>query len=112
MDKRRELARIPVKRVMKPLRAGFATKTLRGHGQVVNLSKAGMFIASDELPRPGESIKVLFEDATGAKLEVAGNVRWTTEDDDVDISGFGMKIEKPSRDYLDFCDELLDAMGL
>ncbi len=112
MSNRRELARIPVKRVMRPLQAGFGTETLSALGQIVNLSKAGMFIASDELTEPGDTIKVRFEDANGAKMAVIGTVRWTTAADEGDLSGFGIKIAKPPADYLAFCEELLDVLGI
>ena len=109
MNNRRELARLPVRRVMKPLRAGFATKTVRAHGHIVNLSRAGMFVATESLPQKDEPIKVLFEDAGGLKMEVRGAVRWTGEEESV--GGFGMRIEKPSDDYLEFCAALIEALG-
>ena len=109
-DSRTEIARIPVRRIMRPLLAGFATPSVRARGQVVNLSHFGMFIASDALPESGESIKLAFEDGSGMKLEVQGTVRWTTADDD-EVSGFGLRIHQPPEAYTEFCDALLEALG-
>ena len=77
----------------------------------MDLSRAGMFIASETLPEPGERIRVVFEDASGAKLDVRGTVRWNTGPEPGPVSGFGIKLHKPGPEYLELCLALIEALG-
>ncbi len=109
MPKRRSIGRIPVQRIMKPRSDVFRTSQVEGEGKVMDLSRAGMFIASETLPERGERIRVVFEDASCAKLDVRGTVRWNTGPEPGPVSGFGIKLHKPSPEYLDLCQALIEA---
>ncbi len=109
MPNRRIIGRIPVQRFMNPMAAVFRTSLVEGKGWVTDLSRMGMFIASETLPEPGERIRVVFEDASGAKLDVRGTVRWNTGPEPGPVSGFGIKLHKPSPEYLDLCQALIEA---
>ncbi len=47
---------------------------------------------------------MLIKRPNGEKLEVTGTVRWTTEQlpERPLIPGFGMRIDAPTKEYLDF----------
>ncbi len=111
MPNRRIIGRIPVGRIMKPMAAVFRTSLVEGQGNVMDLSQAGMFIASETLPEPGEGIRVVFEDASGAKLDVRGTVRWNTGPEPDPVSGFGIQLHKPGPEYLVFCQAVVEARG-
>ena len=111
MPNHRIIGRIPVGRIMKPMAAVFLTSQVKGQGKVMDLSRFGMFIASESLPEPGEGICVVFEDASGAKLDVRGTVRWNTGPELAPVSGFGIKLDKPGPEYLELCQALIEALG-
>ena len=111
MTNRRALGRIPVRRVMKPLHGAFRSRRIRAIGQVLDVSPRGLFMATEELPEKGAKVKVVFEDASGARIKIKGTVRWNTPGEGEKPPGFGMLIEDPPKDFLDLCDALLDALG-
>jgi hypothetical protein len=100
---RRKLKRHDVR-----VRVRFETGTVRGQGRLRNLHKEGMFIASHLLPTPLEPLRVVI-DWRGHKIEVNGTVRWTSAQfpDRGPASGFGVQLDRPGPDYLEFFASLL-----
>lgn len=90
----------------------FESDSTQGDGYLKNVSKAGVFVRSDQLPARGDMLKVRIERTFGDWVEVEGEVRWTTQDLDVDRPvrpGFGLRIPKPTRAFKLFYRELLQG---
>ena len=100
------------KRKGERISAQFESDSIQGEGYLKNVSKSGLFVRSDQLPTRGETLKVRIERTFGDWVEVEGEVRWTTQDLDVDRPvrpGFGLRILKPTRDFKVFYRELLQG---
>ena len=98
---RRYVRRIPVR---------FLAGTLRAQGHVKNLSQEGLFIRSHVLPRPGDEVVVAFTSPQGLKIEIAGFVRWTTEQFPSAKTvppGFGVRLHRVDDTFLRFFEEIL-----
>ncbi len=92
--------------------ATFETDAGIGTGYIKNVTKDGVFLRSQTgtLPVSGEPVNVIFLDLFGRKIEVSGTVRWTTAQLDPAEqakAGFGMQIDSPSDEYLEFYGQLL-----
>jgi hypothetical protein len=89
-------SRIPVR---------FMAEGSEGVGHLKNVSRAGLFVRSSDLPRPGAPIALQFEaPATGEMVNLRGEVRWNTDGlmhANVQ-SGFGVLLFEPSREFGDF----------
>lgn len=99
-----------LRRVMSRIPARFEAGGLRGHGHIKNMHKQGLFLRTSLLPAPGTEVRVLFQNREGRKVEVEGTVRWTTDQlgpQKEGKSGFGVKLEAPSPDYLEFFESIL-----
>ena len=98
-----------LKRYTKRVNVRFETATLRGNGRVRNLHKEGMFVASHLLPASLERVRIVMELRDGRKIEVGGTVRWTSAQMPAraPAPGFGVQIDVPGQDYLDFFASLL-----
>ena len=97
---------VPRKRV-KRIAAAFSTHELKGKGQISKLSRRGLFFATERLPLPGHAVCVVFRDQNCNKISVEGTVRWNTAQMRPNASGFGMRIEKASDEYVDFYEDML-----
>jgi len=97
---RRTVTRIP---------ATFASGDTHGNGYVKNVSRGGVFLRTDTLPAPGAPVSILFHAPNGTKVEIAGVVRWTTDQlpEETNFAGFGMQLEGDNEAYLEFFDALL-----
>lgn len=76
-----------------------------GVGQLKNVSRGGLFVRSNDLPRPEAGVSLQLENpATGTSLNLRGEVRWTTDGSgSADPSpGFGVQIHEASREFADF----------
>ncbi len=74
------------------------------------MSRQGLFVATARPPAPGDRVHVIFQEPAYRWLEVFGTVRWNTGRSDSgskDKTGFGMLIEEPSPEYLEFYEQLL-----
>jgi hypothetical protein len=92
------------KRIAKRISALINADGTYGQGHIKNLSKLGLFVRSRLMPEPGTPVEIRFETFEGGKVEVSGIVRWTTAGlgrDDV-APGFGVRIEGPSDEYVEF----------
>jgi Tfp pilus assembly protein PilZ len=76
-----------------------------GVGQLKNVSRAGLFVRSNDLPRPEAGISLQLEvPGTGASINLRGEVRWTTDGQgSADPSpGFGVQIHEPTLEFSEF----------
>jgi len=83
----------------------FLAEGSEGVGHLKNVSRAGLFVRSNELPRPESPITLQFEmPHTGTAINLRGEVRWTSEGQgSVDPSpGFGVQILEPPREFQEF----------
>ena len=82
-----------------------------GSGHIKSVTPGGIFFRTETpLPVSGEPVKVIFLDLFGGKIEVSGTVGWTTAQLDPAKQakpGFGMQIDQPSAEYLEFYEQLL-----
>ena len=72
-------------------------------GHVKNVSRAGVFVVTDDLPRAGAVISLQLNAPDGSLVDVRGEVRWTTDGIEMPdaITGFGVLIQEPPPDYLE-----------
>ena len=99
-----------LKRVMRRIPVRFSTASARAGGHIKNLSKEGLFVRSNVLPMRGDPIEISFETQDGRKIEVSGEVRWTTaqmDDHEAAQPGFGVLLHDPGSEYLDFFEGVL-----
>ena len=76
-----------------------------GVGHLKNVSRAGLFVRSNDLPRPEAAISLQLEaPGTGALINLRGEVRWTTDGSGHPdgAPGFGVQLLEPSREFSDF----------
>jgi uncharacterized protein (TIGR02266 family) len=95
---------------MKRIPVRFATNSVRASGHIKNLSKEGVFIRSNVLPMPGDTVTISFETPDGRKVETEGSVRWTTAqmaDHEAAQPGFGVQFHRTGTDYQDFFTQIL-----
>ena len=81
------------------------TEGTEGVGHVKNVSRAGLFVRSNDLPRPGATIALQFDAPTsGSSINLRGEVRWTTDSlsSGDPAPGFGVQIHEPPRDFAEF----------
>lgn len=99
-----------LKRIVHRIAARFQTDAIAGQGHIKNICREGVFLRTGDLPEPGESVTVSFENETGEKIEVSGSVRWTTAQlqcsQDVP-PGFGVHIDNPTSEFDEFFEHLL-----
>jgi hypothetical protein len=100
--------RIPTARI----RVRFVTEGVESVGDLTNLSRAGIFIASEELPRVGAPVALQFEPPSGDTVNLRGEVRWLSQGGEPgEPRGFGAVLREPAREYREFyrwAAELLD----
>ena len=111
MRDRRALGRVPLQRIMKPMPATFEADEVRAQGQVLNVSSSGLFVSTECPPEPGKRVLVVFEDATGGKIEAEGTVRWSDAHGKDSVPGFGMEIDHPSDDFSELYEELRSLLA-
>lgn len=99
-----------LRRVMKRIPAAFEAGKLRGKGHIKNISKEGLFVRTDVLPIAGASVRIVFHDRHGSKVEVRGTIRWTTAQlppEEKAKPGFGVYIEPGNDEFHDFFEGIL-----
>ncbi len=92
--------RVPVS----DIRVRFLTEGLDATGQLAEVSRAGLFVRSDELPRPGAVIALQFRIPEGELVDLRGEVRWNTQGlvDLNGVAGFGVLLREPPQIYREF----------
>ena len=76
-----------------------------GVGHLKNVSRAGLFVRSNDLPRPESTISLQFETpGTGSSINLRGEVRWSSErlGADSSQSGFGVLLHEPPPEFREF----------
>jgi hypothetical protein len=99
-----------LRRAIPSIRAAFEAGELRGVGHVKNISKEGLFLRSEILPAPGSEVRILFHDRQGNKIELHGNVRWTTAQlgrESGARPGFGVQLAAHDDAFREFYEEIL-----
>ncbi len=77
----------------------------------MNIGASGIFIGTESPPERGASVRVVFENTFGGKVEVDGVVCWNTVEAPSEAPGFGMEIGWPSDAYLDLYEGMVRALG-
>ncbi len=99
-----------VRRVLKQrVQVRFETPSSSGTGRLKNVSREGLFVATEAPPAPGDPALVVFQDLADRSIELYGVVSWTRDESESSATappGFGMKIASPSVTYLEFFKEL------
>jgi hypothetical protein len=82
----------------------FLSESVEGIGQLKNTSRAGLFVASTQMPRPGAVVALQFRSPNGLLVDLRGEVRWTTQGlPNPDLApGFGVLLQEPPREYREF----------
>ncbi len=73
-------------------------------GELMAISRAGMFVHTDEIPRPGAVVAIQFRTQAGDQVDVRGVVRWNTEkvvNPEVPC-GFGVLVHEPPPEWREF----------
>lgn len=99
-----------LRRILKRIPAAFEAGKLRGKGHIKNVSKEGLFLRTNVLPSSGASVRIVFHDRHGSKIEVRGTVRWTTAQlppDEQAKPGFGVFIPRGNDAFDDFFEQIL-----
>lgn len=98
-----------LKRVVKRVPIRFEAGGLRGQGHIKNMTKEGLFIRSHLLPEPETRVRIEISTKDGSKVEVDGQVRWTTAQlGDVSAPpGFGVMITARTPEFLELFESLL-----
>lgn len=99
-----------VGRTVTRIAATFEAPSVQARGYIKNVSKEGLFLRTNTLPATGDPVSIIFVDRLNRKVEIYGTVRWTTAElaSEVDAKpGFGMCIDRPGPEFLEFYEELL-----
>ena len=73
-------------------------------GHLQNVSRAGMFVRTADLPRAGTVVAIQFRSPVGSLVDLRGEVRWTTAEHPARElePGFGVVLREPPREYREF----------
>jgi hypothetical protein len=96
--RRRERIQIPSVRVR------FFCEGTEAVGLLRNVSRAGLFVQTSEIPRAGGVVAIQFQPPVGDLVDLRGEVRWSTQGLAKPglAPGFGVSIHEPPREYRDF----------
>jgi hypothetical protein len=89
------IPRIPVR---------FVAEGVEALGHLKNVSRAGLFVRTSDLPRPEAVVALQFRSPTGSLVDLRGEVRWTTAElTNRELEpGFGVLLHEPPREYREF----------
>ncbi len=92
--------RIPIP----PIRVRFLAEGLDARGELIEISRTGMFIQTDELPRAGAVVALQFWTPTGDLVDLRGEVRWNTQGlaNAAELRGFGVLVHEAPEPYRQF----------
>jgi hypothetical protein len=82
----------------------YLAEGLESVGEIRNVSRAGLFVAAGDVPRPGSFVALQFRPPRGPLVDLRGQVRWNTQGlDNLAIpAGFGVLLHEPPREYREF----------
>jgi hypothetical protein len=106
MEKRR------LKRTGAVIPALIYTEGMTSQGEILSISKKGLFIHSVSIPARGSSVRVVLKRPGLDKIEVVGHVRWTTDElpaGKYRYPGFGLMIDEWSGEFQELFERLLFA---
>lgn len=86
----------------------FRSESLFGEGQITSISDGGVFVQTDQVPRRGERVWILFHDPS-PRLEIVGQVRWTSSEAPGSAPGFGVEVEHIGAAYRQLVESLRSA---
>ncbi len=99
-----------LRRILKRIPAFFQSEGVAGHGHVKNISKEGLFLRVNDLPEPGMTVRVILEPENRRKIEVDGQVMWTTAQLPAEAKaapGFGMHFDHLSDEFAELFETIL-----
>jgi len=82
----------------------YRSETATGEGHLANLSETGVFVRTDNAPRPGESVQIDFQGPSGAMV-LDGHVKWAGQRDD-GAPGFGVELHDPPAEFRELVESL------
>ena len=87
-----------------PLRVRFLAEGLDATGEITEVSRTGVFIQTDEIPRPGAVVAVQFWAPSGDLVDLRGEVRWSTKGlaSAEELRGFGVLVYEAPQPYREF----------
>jgi hypothetical protein len=94
----------------RPIPVLLSTGTLDFPGEILSLSTKGLFVRASELPPIGTRIRVVLEDREAGKMEIVGEVRWTTDHLQAELysdQGFGLRFTEWNESYHNFFERML-----
>ena len=97
-------ARVRSRLELSDIRVRYVTETAEAVGQLANVSKAGLFVRTREIPSLGAVVAIQFKSPLGALVDARGDVRWTTRlsDSPEASQGFGVALHEPGRAFREF----------
>jgi hypothetical protein len=75
-----------------------------GIGHLVNVSRAGLFVRTVELPAEGSAVALQFRTPDGSLVDLRGEVCWTCPAGLAGgrLPGFGVRLHEPPQEYREF----------
>ena len=105
-DERRVALRIGIR----PIPVVFEFGRRKAQGEILSLSKQGLFLRCMDIPEPSAEVRVTFKSEQQQKIEVVGRVTWSTnqlEPGQYRSPGFGMRFSAWNDAYHDFYERAL-----
>jgi hypothetical protein len=96
-------------RIRTVIKTDFVAGELKARGKIRNLCADGLFVCTQVVPEQGDSVRLRFRAPTGARVDVAGLVWWTTVERGLTDrqSGFGVRVLDANEDYEALIEMLL-----
>lgn len=82
----------------------YLAEGIEGVGHLKNVSRAGLYVRTGEIPRVGAGVALQFRTLSGALVDLRGEVRWSSRglaDPEV-VPGFGVLLHEPPREFREF----------
>jgi hypothetical protein len=109
-------ARVRKRLSLSSIRVRYVSEAQEAVGQLLNASRAGVFVTSRDLPRLGSVVAIQFRSPLGTLVDARGHVRWTTRLSPerfqaAGVEGFGVALREPGREFRDFMAWLSERDG-
>jgi hypothetical protein len=105
-EERRNAVRVGIR----PIPAVFESDRRKAQGEILSLSKKGLFLRCMDIPEVSAEVRVTFKTERHEKVEVVGHVTWSTnqlEPGKYRSPGFGMRFSAWSDEYHEFYERAL-----
>ena len=105
-EERRRAVRVGIR----PIPVVFECDRRKAQGEILSLSKKGLFLRCMEIPELSAEVRVTFKTEQKQKIEVVGHVTWSTnqlEPGQYRSPGFGLRFSAWSDAYHDFYERTL-----